>query len=412
MSSDIVISAAGLAKRYELYDRPSDRLKQMLWRGQRKFFREFWAIRGIDLEVRQGEVLGIVGRNGAGKSTLLQLICGTLAPTSGTLRVSGRIAPLLELGAGFNPDFSGRENIYLNASILGMSAAEIDACCEEIIDFSGIRDFIDQPVKTYSSGMYVRLAFSIAISVDPDILVVDEALSVGDGEFARKSFDRIIALKDAGKTILFCSHSTYQVDVLCQRALWLEHGQARMLDSAARVTAAYNTALAVESGTAAGAAGTSGEAAAKLADTAMAPPSSGRIVAVHGQCGDSSGTHLQAKSLASTLAVTVDFMIDPSLPRPSVAFGIENAAGITVSSVFSIGHEDAVVVDARGRGHATVVFPRLPLMKGEYRFSAFLVCELGLHPYDLATQCLTLEVSQDGAAQGIVELPHEWRSGV
>lgn len=401
MSSDIAIGAAGLAKCYQLYDRPSDRLKQMLWRGRRTFFREFWALRDINLEVRRGEVLGVVGRNGAGKSTLLQLICGTLAPTSGTLSINGRIAPLLELGAGFNPDFSGRENIYLNASILGMSADEIDERCEEIIDFSGIRDFIDQPVKTYSSGMYMRLAFSIAISVNPDILVVDEALSVGDGEFARKSFDRIIALKDAGKTILFCSHSTYQVEALCERALWLEHGTVKLLGPAASVVSSYVATLNAESN----------RTAVALGSLPQAPAGSGRILKVSASAGGMTGNKLAVKSKTSTLELTVSYAIDPSLAAPTVALAISSEAGMMVASVSS--HNDGLQtkVDADGQGRATVRFEKIPLLKGRYFISAYLACERAIHVYDSVESCIEMVVEQEGIEQGVVSLPREWIVG-
>jgi lipopolysaccharide transport system ATP-binding protein len=219
-----VIQAKHLGKCYRLFERPQDRLKQFFSPAHKKHYREFWALSGVDLEVGQGEVVGIIGRNGSGKSTLLQLVCGTLSPTEGEINVHGRVAALLELGAGFNPEFSGRENVFLNGAILGVSRAEMEARFDEIVAFSGIGDFIDQPVKTYSSGMYVRLAFAVAVHIDPDILIIDEALSVGDGAFARKSFERIMALKEKGATILFCSHSMYQVEVLCQKALWLDAG--------------------------------------------------------------------------------------------------------------------------------------------------------------------------------------------
>jgi len=185
----------------------------------------------VSFEIAKGDVIGILGVNGAGKSTLLQLVCGTLTATHGEVLVKGRIAALLELGAGFNPEFTGRENVFMSAAIMGLTQDEVTARFEDIVEFSGIRDFIDQPVKTYSSGMYVRLAFSVATHVDPDILVIDEALSVGDGHFARKSFDRIMALKARGCTILFCSHSIYQLEALCQQALWLDQGQVKLFES-------------------------------------------------------------------------------------------------------------------------------------------------------------------------------------
>lgn len=403
-----VISAQNLGKCYQLYAQPKDRLKQFLSRGRRQYFREFWALHDVNFAVMPGDVVGIVGRNGSGKSTLLQLVCGTLTPTIGEVKVRGRVAALLELGAGFNPEFTGRENVFMSAAVMGISASEIAQRYEAIVEFSGIRDFIDQPVKTYSSGMYVRLAFSVAISVDPDILVIDEALSVGDGAFARKSFDRIMALKEAGKTILFCSHSMYHIEALCQRALWLDGGALRMFDVAQRVTNGYSTALALESEVQPVliASETVGEFAAAVPLVAAA---SGRIVLVQGICDGVSGTRLQVTSQVSTLSVTVQFLIDPTLPLPSVALSIENAAGVSVSSVISIGVPSAVVMEDAGRGRSTVVFPHIPLLKGEYHISAFLACEQGLHVYDHAPQCLTLEVSQEGVLQGVVALPHQWR---
>ena len=209
------IVASALGKTFELYTRPVDRLWQLLWGRRRRFSKPFVALNDVSFSLKRGEVLGLVGRNGAGKSTLLQLICGTLQPTAGEVAVNGRVAALLELGAGFNPEFTGRENVFLNAAVMGLSTAEIDARYDEIVSFSGIGDFINQPVKTYSSGMYMRLAFAVATAVDPDILVIDEALSVGDGAFARKSFDRIMALRERGATILFCSHSMYQIEAIC-----------------------------------------------------------------------------------------------------------------------------------------------------------------------------------------------------
>ena len=176
MSSDIAIKVENLSKCYQLYEKPRDRLLQMLFRGHRQYYREFWALRDVSFEVKKGETIGIIGRNGSGKSTLLQMICGTLNPTSGSIQTHGRIAALLELGSGFNPEFTGRENVYMNASVLGLSKEEVDARFDEIVAFADIGDFIEQPVKTYSSGMYVRLAFAVIAHVDADILVIDEAL--------------------------------------------------------------------------------------------------------------------------------------------------------------------------------------------------------------------------------------------
>ena len=224
MFSDISIEISNLSKCYQIYDKPRDRLIQMLARKDRQFFREFWALRDISFSVKRGETVGIIGRNGSGKSTLLQMICGTVSPTSGMIKTTGRVAALLELGAGFNTEFTGRENVFLNAAILGVPKSEMVTRMEEVLEFSELGDFLDQPVKTYSSGMYSRLAFSIAINVDPEILIVDEALAVGDARFVAKCMRRIKDIQSKGATILFVSHDVGSVRTLCDRAVWLDKG--------------------------------------------------------------------------------------------------------------------------------------------------------------------------------------------
>jgi lipopolysaccharide transport system ATP-binding protein len=231
-SNDIAIRVEGLSKCYQLYDTPRDRLKQFVMprlqgltrQAPKQYFREFWALKDVSLEIKKGETVGIIGRNGSGKSTLLQMICGTLHPTNGSIQTNGRIAALLELGAGFDPEFTGRENVYINGALLGFTDKEIDQRFDRILDFSGIGDFIDQPVKTYSSGMSVRLAFAVQAQSDPDVLIVDEALAVGDAKFQAKCFAHIKALKRCGTSILFVSHSTEQVVTHCDRAVFLNDG--------------------------------------------------------------------------------------------------------------------------------------------------------------------------------------------
>ncbi len=243
----IAIRVSNLSKRYEIYDTPRDRLKQFVApRLQRlagqspgQYFREFWALKDVSLEVKKGETVGIIGRNGSGKSTLLQILCGTLAQSSGSVRVSGRVAALLELGAGFNPEFTGRENIFMNAAILGLTTAQTEACFEQIVTFADIGDHLEQPVKTYSSGMYMRLAFSIAIAVEPDILIVDEALSVGDIAFQNKCMARIRKMSESGATILFVSHDLSTTQVICNRVIWLDQGRMVMAGDPVQVSREY-----------------------------------------------------------------------------------------------------------------------------------------------------------------------------
>jgi len=227
------IVARGIGKRYMLYDRPHERLKhQLLWRFGRRFGREFWALRDVTFDVGCGEAVGIVGRNGSGKSTLLHVIAGTLAPTVGRIDVAGRVAALLELGSGFNPEFTGRENVFLNGAILGMSRGDIARRFDDIAAFADIGEFLDQPVKLYSSGMIVRLAFAVQAHVDADVLIVDEALAVGDVYFQHRCMRRIRQLIDRGTTLLFVSHSTETVKRFCRRGLWLDGGSVRYFGEA------------------------------------------------------------------------------------------------------------------------------------------------------------------------------------
>lgn len=251
MSSEFSIKVENLSKCYHIYDQPRDRLKQFLLprfrRGigvqQKRYFREFWALHGVSFEVRKGETVGIVGRNGSGKSTLLQMICGTLNPTCGSIQTTGRIAALLELGSGFNPEFTGRENVYMNGAVLGLTKEEVDARFEEITTFADIGDFVDQPVKMYSSGMLVRLAFAVAINVAPEILIIDEALAVGDAAFQRKCMRKIEELSQSGVTLLFVSHDTETVKKICAKAIYLKQGAVCEIGTAKDVCVEYERDL-------------------------------------------------------------------------------------------------------------------------------------------------------------------------
>ena len=234
-----MISVQGVSKLYRIYDSPAGRLKEILLQGRRKYHRDFWALRDVSLEIPAGETLGVIGRNGAGKTTLLQIVAGVLQPTEGEVRVEGRVTALLELGSGFNPEYTGRENILLSGQILGFSEAEMLRRLDVIVNFAELDGFVDQPVKTYSTGMVMRLAFAAAIHVDPDVLIVDEALSVGDAYFQRKSLDRIEYFRQSGKTVLFVSHDPRLIQRFCTRALWIEGGKVALSGDAREVVTAY-----------------------------------------------------------------------------------------------------------------------------------------------------------------------------
>lgn len=247
MSSNFAVKVENISKMYHLYNQPQDRLKQAILpklqtavgRVPRQYFREFWALQNISFEIKKGETLGIVGRNGSGKSTLLQLICGTLTPTFGTVYVEGRLTALLELGSGFNPEFTGRENVYLSGSILGFSKQEMDNWFDDIAAFADIGEFMDQQVKFYSSGMYVRLAFATNIMVEPDVMVIDEALAVGDMRFQVKCMSAIRRKQESGATILFVSHDMSAVKSLCTRAIYMDGGKLQEIGSAVDVANSY-----------------------------------------------------------------------------------------------------------------------------------------------------------------------------
>ncbi len=251
MSSDPVVEVEGVGKSYYIYGQPNDRLKQMIvpklqrlaGRPLRQYYREFWALRDISFSVEPGETVGIIGRNGSGKSTLLQLIVGTLSPTLGTVTTRGRIAALLELGAGFNPEFTGRENALLNATILGLTPEEAESRIAEIESFADIGDFFDRSVKTYSSGMFIRVAFAVQASIEPDILVIDEALAVGDEKFQRKCFDRLEQLRDKGTSILLVTHSATTIERFCQRAILLHSGELHNFGPSNEVVDQYHALL-------------------------------------------------------------------------------------------------------------------------------------------------------------------------
>jgi lipopolysaccharide transport system ATP-binding protein len=249
--AEFAIRVQGLSKHYQIYETPRDRLKQFCLPSLRRlaglaskqYFTEFQALNNVSFEIKKGETVGIIGRNGSGKSTLLQLICGTLTPSSGSVLTQGRIAALLELGSGFNPEFTGRENVYMNAAVLGLDRAEIDLRYDDIVAFADIGEFIDQPVKTYSSGMAVRLAFAVAINVDPEILIVDEALSVGDELFQRKCFSRIEAIRAKGATILLVSHSGGQIVELCDQAVLMDAGEKLAIGAPKQIVGWYQKLL-------------------------------------------------------------------------------------------------------------------------------------------------------------------------
>jgi len=400
-----VIQAQGLGKRYALSASPYRRLWHLLG-GSDEGIQYFDALASVDLTVEPGETIGLIGQNGAGKSTLLQLLCGTLSPSHGQLMVNGRVAALLELGAGFNPDFTGRENILFSAAMYGLQQHQIEAHMQEIIEFADIGEFIDQPVRTYSSGMYVRLAFSIATSVEPEILIIDEALAVGDGVFARKSFDRIMQLKQQGVTLLFCSHSLFQVEAICDRCIWLHRGQVMAQGPSADVISKYNDWL-TQSATP--------QAPTANEDDAQPTPvpvttGQARLTRLRASCDGVEGTALSARSGESQLSVDFEFASDPQLPMPNMALMVYGADGRVLCSTGTWIDGVALTRDAAGAGRVRLSFPKLPLLKGRYTLAAYLMCERAVHVYEAVEHFASVQVSQPHLEQGVFSIPHQWQA--
>jgi lipopolysaccharide transport system ATP-binding protein len=403
-----IIQLSNISKYYRLYRHDFDRAKEVF--TGKDHHQKHYALRNINIDVRHGEVVGVIGKNGAGKSTLLKILADTLQPSEGTMRVEGRVAALLELGASFHPEMTGHENIYLNCSIQGLSKQETDAIYHDIVAFSGVEEFIHRPVKTYSSGMFVRLAFAIATHIDPDILIIDEALSVGDGAFARKSFDRIMDFKRAGKTIFFCSHSLYQVEALCDRVLWIHDGCVRAEGAPANVVTEYGEFLRME---APRAENMEAEVVADEASDEVAPvPRTGsatpRIVDIKVSVDGHRARAHKVLSGHSTLDIEVSFDPGRDLPLASVAIAFTGGDGRILASMGTVNDGIALKVDDNGLGIARVRLPNFPLLKGNYNIDVYLMCEQGMHIYEAVVQAAELNVEQKGLARGLVDLPHTW----
>ena len=408
--TNAAISLKDVSKFYKYYEKEIDRIKEILTGNPR--YQQIHALKPVSFEVAKGEVLGVIGQNGAGKSTLLKVLAKTIIPSTGEIQINGRIAALLELGASFHPDMTGAENVYLSCAIQGLSKKEIAVIYDEIVAFAEIGDFIERPVKTYSSGMFVRLAFSIATHIDPEILIIDEALSVGDGAFSRKSFDRIMDFKDAGKTILFCSHSMYQVEALCDRVIWLEKGQIRKVGSPVDVITQYSELVRMASPKEESLDKTSNEEKEKFQQEVESTnvKSIPSIVDVLVRVGDKVGNVHKVISGESDLEISVVFDPGEGVPLASVAIAFSGGDGRILSSTGSV-HDDVVLsLNEKGQGVAKVLFPQLALLRGNYYLDIALLCEKGIHLYETIRRAAEIHVEQKGLERGLVVLPHRWEN--
>lgn len=401
-------------KHYQMYSNDYQRLKEIV--TGKSTAEVIKALDPVSLVIEKSQVVGIVGNNGAGKSTLLKLISGTAAPSGGTLQVNGRIAALLELGTGFHPELSGYENIFLYGAILGLSQSQMEALYEEIVEFSGIGKFIHQPVKTYSSGMFVRLAFSVATSVDPDILIIDEALSVGDGNFARKSFDRIMNFKDSGKTILFCSHSMFHIESICDRAIWIDEGKIKMDGDPAIVVSAYNASMKKQAGKT-DAPPLEEQPATHIAEEEITQnidedaaeiahlASFTRVeVLLDGQTGNK----LAIQSGESTLTIKAEFESELSIEIPNFGITITDVNDFHITSACTSFDELCITRDKNGFSKVELSFPKINLLKGKYFINVYLMCERCILTYEQILRMTELNVSQTTQELGTVRLAHNW----
>jgi ABC-type polysaccharide/polyol phosphate transport system ATPase subunit len=396
------IAAHRLTKVYRSYARPADRLWEALLRRPRHS--ELRALDDVSFELPRGEGLGVIGENGAGKSTLLKILCGVTPASDGSLRVNGRVAAILELGAGFHPEFTGRQNAVLNAALLGLSEREVGAALPRILDFSELGDFIDRPVKTYSTGMAMRLAFSIATQVEPEVLIVDEALSVGDGYFQKKCLDRLLGFVRGGGTVLFCSHAMYYVTALCRHALWLRNGRVERCGPALEVVQAYEEHLAAR------------EAAAREQPprpTAEGRPRQGnpaRLIAVRWADDGTPVSDAGRRFVpGAPWEIEIEWQSDDARRAFHVGIGIDRADGVQVYSLAT--HQDGLApLSGARRQRLRLLLPELPIVKGEFALYVFLLDEQGLHVYDQAVTHGAFRVEGAEYRIGLVRVAHRWCS--
>jgi lipopolysaccharide transport system ATP-binding protein len=369
-------------------------------RGERRQVREMWidVLRGINLTVRQGATVGIIGRNGAGKSTLLKLITGIYTPTSGTVTVNGRISALLDLGAGFHPDFSGRENILINSIILGMSRAEVRARMPEIIAFSELGDFIDEPVRTYSSGMYMRLAFSVATHVDPDVLIIDEILAVGDEHFSHKSRAKMDEFQKNGKTIVLVTHDLATVERWCQEAAWIDAGKIRLSGAPSMVVSEYRRAIALEER----AGSIRGESPEK---ERIAPVQIERV-----QLASSSSSEPAVLGPEDPLQVRVDFKSRNGAVDVGFRIKLSRSDGLTIYEASTLAEPELLPRPLPSSGTLQLEIERLGLAAGTYLVDATVESVDG-RSYGARIQPCTFQVDSDRTDRGIINLPHRWIIG-
>ena len=394
--TDTAIEVSNMWKSFRLYHEKNQYIKAAVLRGRRARYEEFWAIQDVSFDVPFGSTFGIIGSNGSGKSTMLKCLAKILYPNKGTVSVNGRLAALLELGAGFHYELSGRENIYLNGAILGMSRKDLACRYDEIVEFAGLERFIDTPVKNYSSGMIVRLGFAIAVNVEPEILLIDEVLSVGDQSFQRKSIDKIDSFRKDGRTIIVVSHSTSQLQQLCKNIAWLEKGELRQIGLAHDVIASYS------------------EASFQGAETSSAAPATGRwgtraAVIDHVEILDEAGRSSDVSFTNESVQMTLQISAPNPIPDPEITVKISSSSGI---ELWSSSSNDANLMIGKlfGTQRVNISIPHLRLMEGTYIVSVSLHNHSRSVEYDHIEEAHRLNVTQGSVlGAGLLSMESTWR---
>ncbi|REC32100.1 teichoic acid ABC transporter ATP-binding protein [Enterococcus pseudoavium] len=400
--TETVIEINHLTKKYDMYKKPSDRLKEALSLTRKTYHEVFYALNDVNIEVKKGEMIGFIGENGSGKSTILKIITGVLTPSAGEVKIIGNIAALLELGSGFNPEYSGYENIFLNGMVLGFSREEMQEKVDDIINFADIGDHLYQPVKTYSSGMFVRLAFAVAINVDPDILIVDEALAVGDLEFQLKCMEKFTELRNAGKTILFVSHDVNAVRRFCDRVYWLKNGVVEAEGETMEITETYENFLKKKS--------------LKTVDRDNSTSeefSAYDIVEVKSaELLDGDLQPLEIVEQDSKVVVKVTYNVkDDSIKQPVLGVAIRTVDNNYVCGLNTLLDEESIPWK-KGENIFYLEYEKMALLGGEYYFDVALFEENATVPLVYKTRYLTMFISGKYVGEGIVVLDHKWKDTI
>ena len=392
---ETAVSVRGVSKSFRVYHDRNQSLKAAVLRRKRAVYEEFWALRDITLEIPEGKTFGLMGHNGSGKSTLLKCIAKILQPNEGSITSRGRMAAMLEVGSGFHPELSGRENVYLNGSILGMSRNEIDRKFDTIVDFAGVGEFIDQPVKNYSSGMYVRLGFSVAIHVDPDILLVDEILAVGDMQFQEKCREKFAEFKDQGRTVIVVSHGLGEMRTFCDQAAWLDHGKLVEVGPAASIVDNY-----IEAGH-----------LARPVASGGTRHGSGEVMVERIELLDSAGADTRQFTTGSRVTIRLHYQADERVERPVFAASLHTVDG---QHLWSHHTWDAEYIPSsvKGAGSVDVVIPRLPLAPGTFTINSSVVDESLSHSFDQWVKAIHFDVIQGEPREsgGVIVMNSHWQN--